>query len=49
MHALEVSIADTRGAIHGVVVTLPRLKETLRGWEKRDTEDVYGFEVWKSI
>jgi hypothetical protein len=49
MHVLEVCIADTRGAIYGVVITLPHLKETLRWREKRDAEYVCGYEVWKSI
>jgi hypothetical protein len=40
MHVLEVCIANTRSTIYGVVVTLPHLKETLRGREKRDAEYV---------
>jgi hypothetical protein len=49
MHALEVCITDTRGAIYGVVITLSHLKETLRGRKKRDAVDVCGYEVWKSV
>jgi hypothetical protein len=31
MHALEISIVDTRGAICGVIIKV-RLEEILRGW-----------------
>jgi hypothetical protein len=49
MHALEISIVDTRRAVCSVVINIVRLEEILRGRGQRDAEDVYGYEIWKSV
>jgi hypothetical protein len=49
MHALEICIINTRGAICGVIIKVVRLEEILRGWGQRDAKDVYRYEIWKSV